>query len=201
VTGTDADAAGQPESLDAILAGPVFEVAERMLGCRVRTAFDGETVEVVLNEVEAYAGADDPASHAYRGKTARNASMFGPTGTLYVYRSYGIHWCMNVVVGGEGLPHAVLLRGGDVVTGRTVAERRRGRPQHLADGPGKLCQALAVTGDHDGTSVFDGPVRILPGAAPRAITRTPRVGISVAVDRPWRYVAGDPGGPATAVAG
>lgn len=171
-----------------ILDGSVFAAAQRLLGCRVRTEFDGEVTEVVLNEVEAYAGGDDPASHAYRGRTPRNASMFGPPGTLYVYRSYGIHWCMNVVVGREGLPHAVLLRGGDVVRGRDVVERRRGRSRNLADGPGKLCQALGVTGDHDGSSVRDGPVRLVPGDPGGPILRTPRIGVSVAATRPWRYL-------------
>ncbi|MFQ5554326.1 MAG: DNA-3-methyladenine glycosylase [Acidimicrobiia bacterium] len=175
----------------ALVDGEVTQVAQRLLGRRVRTEFDGDRVEIRITEVEAYAGALDPASHAYRGRTARNGSMFGPPGTLYVYRSYGLHWCMNVVVGDAGVAHAVLVRGGDPVIGKDTVERRRGRTDHLADGPGKLCQALAVTGEHDGTSVFDGPVRLLDGASPQpgAVVATPRIGISKAQDRLWRFVA------------
>ena len=175
----------------AFLAGPVLEVAPALLGARVVTRFEGRRTEVMLTEVEAYGGPADPASHAYRGRTPRNGSMFGPPGTLYVYRSYGIHWCMNVVVGAEGDAQAVLLRGGDIVAGRTTIERRRGRADQLTNGPGKLCQALAVTGDHDGSSVTAGPVRLRPGELPAGSTvvATPRVGISRAVDRPWRFVA------------
>jgi DNA-3-methyladenine glycosylase len=175
----------------ARLVGDVFAVAQRLLGCRIRSAFGGRVTEVMLTEVEAYAGADDPASHAYRGRTVRNAAMFGPAGTLYVYRSYGIHWCMNIVVGEEDLPHAVLLRGGEITEGRGTIERRRRRRDHLTNGPGKLCEALGVTGDHDGSSVIDGPVRLLPGSLPagRPILATPRVGISKAAEEPWRFVA------------
>ena len=185
----------QPEPGDAeatgLLSGDVFTVAKSLLGSRLRTTFRGQTTEVMLTEVEAYAGADDAASHAYRGRTRRNGAMFGPPGTLYVYRSYGIHWCMNIVVGDEGLPHAVLLRGGEITQGQGTIERRRGRADNLTNGPGKLCEALGVTGDHDGTSVIDGPVRLLPGTLPqgRSILATPRIGITKAVEEPWRYVA------------
>jgi len=185
---SDAVAANQ---LEGLLEGDVFAAAQRLLGTRIRTVFDGVATEIRLTEVEAYAGADDPASHAFRGQTARNGSMFGPAGTLYVYRSYGIHWCMNVVVGEEGLPHAVLLRGGEIVEGLGAIERRRRRTDHLTDGPGKLCQALGVTGDHDGTHVLDGPLRLLPGRLRPGsrVLATPRVGITKAAERPWRFVA------------
>ena len=178
------------EPVDDLITGSVFDVARRLLGGRVRTEFGGAVTEVALTEVEAYAGADDPASHAYRGRTARNGAMFGPPGTLYVYRSYGLHWCMNIVVGDIDLPHAVLLRGGAVTEGLGTIENRRGRIDHLTDGPGKLCEALGVTGGHDGTSVLDGPVRLLPGtlAERHTVLATPRVGISKAVDEPWRFV-------------
>jgi DNA-3-methyladenine glycosylase len=176
--------------LTPLLQGSVLDVARRLLGMRLRTEIEHEPTEVTLTEVEAYAGTDDPASHAYRGRTRRNASMFGPPGTLYVYRSYGIHWCMNVVTGPPGLPHAVLLRGGRPSEGRAVMERRRGRSDHLADGPGKLTQALGVEGAMDGTSVVDGPVRLLPGEpdATGIVRATPRIGISHAVENPWRFV-------------
>lgn len=174
-----------------LLSQPVLEVAPRLLGMIVRTVFADGEVAVTLNEVEAYAGEQDPASHAYRGRTKRNGAMFGPAGTLYVYRAYGLHWCMNVVTGDEGVPHAVLLRGGVVVVGEEVARERRARIDHLADGPGKLTQALAVTGEHDGTSLLTGPVQLAEAPAephPSEIRATPRIGISKAVDRPWRFL-------------
>ncbi|MDE0369634.1 MAG: DNA-3-methyladenine glycosylase [bacterium] len=171
------------------LSGPVDHVARRLLGHRLITDFGGRTA-VVIEEVEAYGGAGDPASHAYRGRTVRNASMFGPAGTLYVYRSYGVHWCANVVTGPEGTGQAVLIRGGRVVEGMDLVLARRGRRDHLTDGPGKLAQALGITGDHDGTSVLAGPVRLEEGPAPdpALVRRTPRIGISREAERPWRFV-------------
>ncbi len=171
------------------LSGAVHRVARRLLGQVLVTEF-GERTAVVINEVEAYGGADDPASHAYRGPTDRNASMFGPVGTLYVYLSYGIHWCANIVTGSAGEGQAVLIRGGRVVEGLETVVRRRGRSDHLADGPGKLTQALGIMGDHDGTSVFGGPVRLQAGPVsdPTPAQATPRIGISREVDRPWRFV-------------
>ena len=121
--------------------------------------------------------------------TPRNRSMFGPAGVLYVYRSYGIHWCMNIVIGDAGDPSAILLRAGIPILGEDLMATRRGRGDHLTDGPGKLTQALGVTGADDASSVIDGPVRLMPG--PRlegSIEATPRVGISKAVDSPWRFV-------------
>lgn len=174
---------------DEVFAGTVHDIARRLLGMRLRTEFAGRPTEVTLTEVEAYAGGDDPASHAFRGPTPRNASMFGPAGTLYVYRSYGIHWCANIVAGAVGDPSAVLLRGGIPTLGADVMAQRRGRPTHLADGPGKLCQALGIDGDDDGGSVVDGPVRLLTGrGVAGTVIATPRIGVSRAADRPWRYV-------------
>ena len=115
--------------------------------------------------------------------------MFGDQATLYVYRSYGLHWCMNIVTGGPNDPSAVLLRAGKPVLGADVMARRRRRSDHLADGPGKLTQALGVSGEEDGTSVLAGPVQLLEGKAPGGqIIATPRVGISKAVAWPWRFV-------------
>jgi DNA-3-methyladenine glycosylase len=164
--------------------------ADQILGWRLRTEFGGGATEIILTEVEAYAGLEDPASHAYRGMTKRNRSLFGDAGTLYVYLSYGIHWCMNVVVGDEGTPNAVLLRGGDPVVGREVMVGRRGREDHVSDGPGKLTQALGVGGEHDGAHLSRGPVWLLPAERPAGsrVVTTPRIGISKAVDRPWRFV-------------
>jgi DNA-3-methyladenine glycosylase len=184
------DPFSRPRGAADLFAGSVFEVAPRLLGCRLRTAFGRRPVEVMLTEVEAYAGGDDPASHAFRGKTKRNAAMFEAAGTLYVYRSYGLHWCMNVVVGPPDLPHAVLLRSGLVTEGAAVVQARRGRRDHLTDGPGKLAEAVGVTGAHDGTSLVTGPVRLGPGARPPGsqILTTPRIGITKAAENPWRYV-------------
>lgn len=173
-----------------VLSGEVLEVAPRLLGMRLTTTIDAAVTTVVIDEVEAYAGELDPASHAFRGLTVRNRSMFGPAGTLYVYRSYGIHWCMNVVTGSEGVGHAVLIRGGVPEGGVASMVARRGRSDHLTDGPGKLTQALGVTGEHDGTSVLTGPVRLLPGEPVPLdeIVATPRIGITKAADNPWRFV-------------
>lgn len=148
----------------------------------------GGRTAVVLTEVEAYDGANDPASHAYRGETPRNSSMFLGPGTLYVYRSYGIHWCMNVVCGPEGVASAVLLRGGIPVEGEQLMSRRRGSRRPLAVGPGNLTQALGVTGALDGSSALDGPVRLEGDPVTGTISASSRIGISRAVDRPWRFV-------------
>lgn len=115
--------------------------------------------------------------------------MYGPPGTVYVYRSYGVHWCMNVAVGVVGDPAAVLLRAGTVVYGLDVVIERRKRRDHLTDGPGKLCQALGVEGSLSGTSV-GATIRLAPGSSldGERIESTPRIGITKAVDRPWRFV-------------
>lgn len=176
--------------LDSLLSGEVLAVAEGLLGWTLTSEIGDTTTSVTITETEAYAGPDDPASHAYRGMTQRNRTMFGGRGLLYVYRSYGIHWCMNVVVGEEGLPHAVLLRGGEAAAGTPAMIVRRGRDTNLTDGPGKLCQALGVTGEMDGCDLRTGDLRLHPGPGlgGRKIERTPRVGISKAADRPWRFV-------------
>ena len=175
-----------------LLAGPVIDAATGLLGRRLTsTVGGGTTASVILTEVEAYGAEDDPASHAYRGPTPRNEVMFGPPGGLYVYRSYGIHWCMNVVCGAKGSPRAVLLRGGVAVAGIELMEARRGRSVNLSDGPGKLCQALGVSEDQDGTNVFDGPIRISGEPVPGSIEASPRIGISKATERQWRFVLTD----------
>jgi len=176
---------------DDDLSSDAVEAAQQLLGWRLSTAFDGVRTEVVIIETEAYRGADDPASHAYRGRTERNAAMYEAPGTFYVYRSYGIHWCANVVTGPVGEPSAVLLRGGLPVAGVERMQERRGRADHLADGPGKLCSALGITGAYDGTSLQQGPVRLLPRRAAESVgfEATPRIGITRAVDRSWRFVA------------
>lgn len=176
--------------LRSLLKGPVLDAARGLLGARLRSDIDGDFTEIEITEVEAYDGTDDPASHAYRGPTARNASMFAKPGTAYVYRSYGVHWCLNVVTGEPDHGAAVLLRGGQPLSGIDVMERRRGRADNLTDGPGKLAQALGVTGEHDGIDLLDaGPLRLAPGKAPALpVLATPRIGITKAADRPWRFV-------------
>jgi DNA-3-methyladenine glycosylase len=174
--------------LTDLLSGPVVDAATGLLGRHLTSTVGGDTTRVIITEVEAYAGEDDPASHAFRGRTPRNGVMFGPPGGLYVYRSYGIHWCMNVVCGAEGSPRAVLLRGGVAVAGVEVMEERRGRSANLADGPGKLCQALGVDGGLDGSSIFDGPVTISGEPIPGTVVAGPRIGITKATEREWRFV-------------
>ena len=146
-----------------------------------------------LTEVEAYSGSGiDPAAHSHRGPTPRASIMFGPPGRLYVYFSYGVHWCANVVVGPEGDGEAVLLRAGDVIVGEAVARARRPAarsPRDLAGGPARLTQALAIGRDDLGTDLLraSSSVRLHRGAPPVAISAGPRVGISLAADLPWRF--------------
>ena len=175
-------------TLEGILGEGSLSAAPLLLGRRLATTFGGVTTAVAINEVEAYAGPADPASHAFRGRTPRNAPMFGPPGGLYVYRSYGIHWCMNVVCGEEDDPQAVLLRGGVPLEGLDEMIRRRDRSDHVVDGPGKLCQALGVSGDHDGSNVFDGPVRVGERVLDGSVETSRRIGITKAVEREWRFV-------------
>jgi DNA-3-methyladenine glycosylase len=173
---------------------PVVEVARSLLGCVLSRRSPAGEVAVRLTEVEAYAGPLDPASHSYRGKTARNAVMWGPPGHAYVYFTYGMHFCVNLVCGPPGTPSAVLLRAGTVVTGSSLASSRRPRSsaRDLARGPARLCQALDIDRTLDGTDVCgdpDGPLRILAGVPvpPVAISAGPRTGVSSAKDTPWRF--------------
>ncbi len=151
------------------------------------------TVAVRLTEVEAYSGeGEDPASHAHRGPTPRAAVMFGPPGRLYVYFSYGVHWCANVVVGPAGRGSAVLLRAGEVVVGESLAVARRPSakaPRDLARGPARLTAALAIGPDDGGADVLDpaSSVRLHAGEPPAAVSAGPRVGITKAAELPWRF--------------
>lgn len=139
-------------------------------------------------EVEAY-DSEDPAAHGFRGRTPRNASMFGPPGHAYVYRSYGIHWCLNFVCEEEGRAAAVLIRALEPTTGLDAMRARRGLEDArlLAAGPGRLCQALGVTGGHDGLRLDAPPFELHSGAAPASVVAGTRIGISVAAELPWRY--------------
>lgn len=173
----------------ADLVHPAQEVAHLLLGAVIRD----DRVAVRIVEVEAYAGADDPASHAYRGPGARNAAMFGPPGLAYVYRSHGIHLCVNVVCHPEGVGGAILLRSGEVVAGLEVATGRRKGHRDLARGPGRLGQVLGVTLADSGADLRSGRLRLLPAAGSVAVRSGPRVGVSKAADRPWRFwIDGDP---------
>jgi DNA-3-methyladenine glycosylase len=184
---------GTPTGFD--LAGDPVTAARSLLGATLR---HGE-VAVRITEVEAYGGAQDAASHTFRGPTARNATMFGPPGHLYVYFSYGIHWNANVSCAPAGVGMGVLLRAGEVVDGIELARSRRGRStdRDLARGPGRLCQALAITKEHDGTDLVGrtSAVSLAPPATPtppESIVVGPRVGVSKEPDRPWRFwLAGD----------
>jgi len=211
-----------------------LQVAPELLGCVLEHDTDAGLVAVRITEVEAYEGAHDPASHSYRGRTARNAVMFGPPGHAYVYFTYGMHWCVNLVCLTPGTASAVLIRAGQVISGVALATERRSagraRPSSIAErelarGPARLCQALGIDRAQNGLDAVDpsSPLRIRAGAgaagggpvqtspvqtspvqtspgqigpvqiSPVQISRGPRVGISVATERPWRFwVTGDP---------
>jgi DNA-3-methyladenine glycosylase len=151
-----------------------------------------EGVGGTIVETEAY-DHDDPAAHGFRGRTERNAAMFGPPGHAYVYRSYGIHWCLNLVCGDEGVPAAVLLRALEPTHGLAAMRARRGLADErlLCAGPGRLCQALGVTRAHDGLPLDRPPFRLSAQAAAAAVevVAAPRIGITRAAELPWRYAA------------
>jgi DNA-3-methyladenine glycosylase len=171
-------------------ARSVHEVAPDLIGCTLLV--DGVGGPIV--EVEAY-DHEDPASHGFRGETARNRSMFGPPGHAYVYRSYGIHWCLNLVCEEKGVAAAVLLRGLEPAYGVEEMRARRGldEPRLLCSGPGRLCQALVVTGEHDGLPLDRPPFELRAREDEPELVAGPRVGITQAADLPWRYgLAGSP---------
>jgi DNA-3-methyladenine glycosylase len=166
-------------------ARSVHEVAPDLIG--VTLLVDGVGGRIV--EVEAY-DQEDPASHAHRGRTPRNAAMFGPPGHAYVYRSYGIHWCLNLVCREEGVPEAVLLRALEPTSGLALQRSRRGVEdlRGLCSGPGKLCQALGITGEHDGLALDLPPFELVEREGAPEIVTAPRVGITRATELSWRYL-------------
>jgi DNA-3-methyladenine glycosylase len=195
----------------SFFARPALAVAGELLGCVLAHETSAGLVAVVLTEAEAYEGAADPASHAYRGQTARNAVMFGEPGHAYVYFTYGMHFCVNLVCLPPGTASAVLLRAGRVIAGVPLATARRAArhngaapgpgsrlaERELARGPARLCQALGIGRELDGADVCDpaSPLRVLagPDSPSPGVSRGPRVGISAAADRPWRFwLTGDP---------
>jgi DNA-3-methyladenine glycosylase len=174
-----------------VLDGPVEQVAPRLLGAVLRHG----DVAVRLTEVEAYGGTDDPGSHAHRGRTARNAVMFGPSGRLYVYFTYGMHHCANVATGPDGTPGAVLLRAGEVVAGLPIARDRRpgSSDRDLARGPARLCRALDLDRGHDGTTLRDDPRVDLAPEPVGPVATGPRVGLRHGARTPWRFwLTGEP---------
>jgi DNA-3-methyladenine glycosylase len=166
-------------------ARSVHVVAPELVGATLLVDGVGGTIV----EVEAYA-ADDPASHAYRGPTRRNEAMFGPAGHAYVYRSYGIHWCLNLVCGDKGVGEAVLLRALAPTQRIDLMKARRGMldDRLLCAGPGRLTEALAVTGAHDGRPLDTPPFALYASPEPPELVATPRIGITRATELPWRYV-------------
>ena len=171
-------------------ARSVHEVAPDLIG--VTLLVDGVGGRIV--EVEAY-DHEDPASHGYRGRTARNEAMFGPPGHAYVYRSYGIHWCLNLVCGEEGVPEAALIRALEPTKGLDEQRRRRGVKdvRALCSGPGKLCQALGITREHDGLALDAAPFYLDVREETPEIVTGPRIGITRATELAWRYaLAGSP---------
>ncbi len=179
---------------------PVLAVARDLLGALVERDSPEGLVTLRLTEVEAYDGRNDPGSHGFRGQTPRNATMFGPPGHLYVYFTYGMHWCMNLVCGPPGSAAAVLLRAGQVRTGFELARHRRpgAADRDLARGPARMTKALGVTGALDGADVTDptGPLRIRPGRLEPAetVSTGPRTGVGGdGAAFPWRFaLLGDP---------
>ena len=182
------------------LAVTSLRLAPRLLGAVLVSEIGGERVAARLTEVEAYEGADDPASHAFRGSTSRTAIMFGAAGHLYCYFTYGMHWCANIVCGIDGVASAVLLRAGEVVEGVDTAFVRRPAARtarELGRGPARLASALALDGAAIGLDLCspDSPVRLesMPSRTSRQVVSGLRVGISVATERPWRFwLAGEP---------
>jgi DNA-3-methyladenine glycosylase len=172
----------------SFFARSVHEVAPDLIGVTLLVGGVGGRIV----EVEAY-DQEDPASHGYRGRTPRIESMFGPPGHAYVYRSYGIHWCLNLVCAAEGVPEAALIRALEPTSG--IDEQRRRRPNDnlraLCSGPGKLCQALGITGAHDGLPLDRPPFRLRERKEVPEIVTAPRIGITRATERSWRYLEAD----------
>ncbi len=173
------------------LSGPVLQVARDLLGCRLVSTVGGRRTAGVIVEVEAYEGPEDPASHAATktGITPRNAVMFGPAGRAYVYRIYGVHWCFNVVSGAEGIARAVLIRGLSPLEGEDVMGERRHHRLPLCAGPGRLGEALGITGALYGHRLDKPPLQLLPGwsVLESTVAVSGRIGVRAAADWPYRF--------------
>jgi DNA-3-methyladenine glycosylase len=171
-----------------MLDSPVEQVARRLLGCELERTIDGVAVRVRIVETEAY-DQTDAASHSYKGRTPRTDIMFGPSGHLYVYFTYGMHYCCNIVVGEEGYGAAVLIRAVEPLTDTSVMQQRRGKGGvELTNGPAKLCQALDIDKTLNGHNLRMPPLKlIIRPSLKEAITASPRIGISQAKDMLWRF--------------
>lgn len=180
------------------LTKDALEVAPELLGAHLVSTLGGHTVTVRITEVEAYEGHRDPASHAYRGMTARNEVMFGPAGGLYVYRHMGLHHCMNITCGQPGTSSAVLIRAGEVIEGEPIAWERRNlkgvcrTPRDLARGPARLTVALGVDASQNGGNITsDQGLQLIPAGERAPYATGPRVGVrgeGADPDRyPWRF--------------
>ena len=190
---------GRDVSIDRdLLSRPALQVAPDLLGATVCSTVGGTQVLVRITEVEAYEGSLDPASHAYRGQTRRNAVMFGEAGRLYCYFVYGMHWCANVTCGQPGTAAAVLMRAAEILDGEPVAQARalaltqtRLSPAKLASGPARLARVLGLTGEHTGLDLLDprSPVRLtgLRTEPAPGYRSGPRVGVAAAAEHPWRF--------------
>ncbi len=181
------------ESLDALAQLSAPEAARRLLGCELQQQLDGNIVRVKIVETEAY-DQTDAASHSYRGRTPRTDVMFGPAGHLYVYFTYGMHYCSNVVVGNEGEGAAVLIRAVEPLVGEDLmAERRHRSGVAVSNGPAKTCQALGIDRSMNGHDLLQPPLTLIlrPPVAASAITTTTRIGIKKAIDMPWRFYLTD----------
>lgn len=177
------------------LNGQASNVAPRLLGCELIRELDGHIIRAKIVETEAY-DQTDVASHSYKGRTPRTDVMFGPAGHLYVYFTYGMHYCCNIVVGEQHFGAAVLIRALEPIVGMDVMEKRRGGKSgiELTNGPAKLCQALNINRELNGHDLRNGRLRleVQPPIAPGDITQTTRIGISHAKDVPWRfYITGN----------
>ncbi|HST50176.1 DNA-3-methyladenine glycosylase [Jatrophihabitans sp.] len=179
-----------------LLSRPALQVAPVLLGATVTSSLGGAEVAVRVTEVEAYEGTLDPASHAFRGPTRRNAVMFGEAGRLYCYFIYGMHWCANITCALPGTAAAVLLRAAEIVDGEPVAQARTLasttssiRPAKLASGPARLARVMGLTGEHTGLDLLDpgSPVRLTELGLPADYRTGPRVGVAAAAEHPWRF--------------
>ncbi len=183
-----------------LLSASPETVAPRLLGAVLESTVHGERVSVRITEVEAYGGVgEDPGSHAYRGMTSRNATMFGPPGHAYIYFTYGMHWCANVVTGPEGTASAILIRAGEVTEGIEIARARRPAARtdrDLARGPARLAVALGLTGELDGVDVLGetSPLRLVLRRRPDPVVVVgPRTGVSgLGAPTPWRFATAHP---------
>ncbi len=176
------------------LDGPAEEVAPRLLGCLLERELGGQKLVGRIVETEAY-DQTDAASHSYKGRTPRTDVMFGPSGHLYVYFTYGMHYCMNVVCGPEGQGSAVLIRAIEPLEGLSVMSQNRGGKTgvELTNGPAKLCQALAINKTYNGHDLHEPPLKLVvrPALPSESITQTTRIGITHAKDVPWRFYISD----------